>query len=31
MDSINWKREIVELADILDGIKLIEGKTDWTH
>jgi hypothetical protein len=31
MDPINWKREVVEPADSLDGIKLIEGKTVWTH
>jgi hypothetical protein len=31
MDPINWKQEIVEPADILDGLKSIEGKTVWTH
>jgi hypothetical protein len=31
MTPISWKREIVEPADIIDGIKSIEGKTVWTH
>lgn len=31
MDPINWKRKIVQPADIIDGIKSIEGKTVWTH
>jgi hypothetical protein len=31
MNPIHWKRKIVEPADILDGIKSIEGKTVWVH
>jgi hypothetical protein len=31
MDPIIWMREIVEPADIIDGIKSIEGKSVWTY
>ena len=31
MNPINWKRETVQPADILVGIKSIEGTTVWTH
>jgi hypothetical protein len=31
MDHINWKREIVQPADIIDGLKSIKGKIVWTH
>lgn len=31
MEPVNWKRENIEPADILTGIKTIYGTTVWTH
>jgi len=31
MNPIRWNREVVQPADIIDGINLIDGKTVWTH
>lgn len=31
MDPINWKRALVDPADILSGLKSIAGTTVWSH